>query len=328
MNSGWKRFAVVLAVGTMLTVGLVGCNETEISESEAVDSEVVSEVVSEEVSEEVFEPVSEETSEVVSEIVDGVQMVYYETYDEFCGYLDTIDDTVFVEYSFEHPGKTTSGQAIIYNNAHYTLREDSMPMLISSKTIANITSPQDYVEISNHGEWRVFLIGTGEDRELSLTISYDDGTEETLCFYFTKLSYSFYDEEYINEPYLEIEGDGEITYYENDNDFLDYYKTADSNNTAIAVHNLNEEQQAILYNGSHCTTSSGIELHLSDNGISKIIAPGWISAQREMVNGEWTGLYAIEIEDNLAVEVEIPLDIYYENGTQEKFMVYIHYKEW
>ena len=52
LNKCWNRLAVVLTVGTVLAVGLVGCNETEVPEAEVIESEVVSETVSEEVSEE------------------------------------------------------------------------------------------------------------------------------------------------------------------------------------------------------------------------------------------------------------------------------------
>ena len=53
LNKCWNRLAVVLAVGSMLAVGLVGCNEAEVPEAEVIESEVVSETVSEEVSEEI-----------------------------------------------------------------------------------------------------------------------------------------------------------------------------------------------------------------------------------------------------------------------------------
>ena len=80
----WKRFAVVLTVGTMLAVGLVGCNETEVTESEEIESEVVSETVSEKVSEEVT---SEAESESAEEENGGVEYVNFNDKYELMAYL-------------------------------------------------------------------------------------------------------------------------------------------------------------------------------------------------------------------------------------------------
>ena len=186
-----RSLVALLVLCALLAVTLVGCKKPVAENPTPTTSEVVSEVVSEEVS----EPVSEEASEVVSEpeseepeIVDGVQMVYYETYEELCEYVGTIDETVIVLFSFDHSEK---GQPILYNGAHCTLEEDFVITVKSPKTITNMTSEKESVLISDYDyngihEWDIGLYEQGTDIEVPLVITYEDGTEETFTVYITK----------------------------------------------------------------------------------------------------------------------------------------------
>lgn len=188
-----NRSLVVLLVIAMIASVAAGCNKpgTENTVSSAPTSEEESDVVSAEVS----EVASEDPSEVVSEseceepeIVDGVQMVYYETYEELLEYIDTIDETVVVVYSFSHPEK---GQAILYDGAHYTIEDHFAATVKSPETIAKITSTQESLSILDYDiegihEWDIRLYEAGTDIEVPLTITYEDGTEETITVYLTK----------------------------------------------------------------------------------------------------------------------------------------------
>lgn len=188
-----KRKSIVLVLCLMLMMIFVGCGKGVAEEDSAPSaSEVVSEVVSEEVlelaseevvSEEVSEPVSE-----VPEIVDGVQMVYYENYEELIPFFDTVEQAVVVVFNFAYPEK---GQALLYDGAYYTIEKDWVMTIKSNNTIENIVSSSDSVEILNYeyegrNEWDITLYATGTDIEVPLTITYEDGTEETLTVYITK----------------------------------------------------------------------------------------------------------------------------------------------
>lgn len=191
-----KRRSVVLVLCLMLLMVLAGCGK-EVAEENSTPpaSEVVSEVVSEKVS----EPASEEPSEVVSEevsepaseaseIFDGVQMVYYETYEELIPFFDTVEEPVVAIYYFAYPEK---GQAILYDGAHYTVEENFAITVRASNVIKNVTSTAGSVQITNYEyegnqEWSISIYATGTDIEVPLTVVYEDGTEETLTVYITK----------------------------------------------------------------------------------------------------------------------------------------------
>ncbi len=182
---------------TCVSLLLIGCKEAEGTTPEASSSEVVSEVESEVISEEVSEDaseevVSEEVEEEVSEmpeIVDGVQVVYYDTYEEFINFIDnTLGSTVISLTCFNYPEK---GQWILYNGAHCTLEENFSMTIESPKTITNITSEKGSVlvvdyEYEGRYVWDIGLYEEGTDIEVPLVITYEDGTEENFTVYITK----------------------------------------------------------------------------------------------------------------------------------------------
>ncbi len=199
-NKAVKKVILELVAAVLLVVGLTGCKEAEGTTPEATSSEMVSEVETEVISEEVAEDVSEEVvseevEEEVSEmpeIVDGVQVVYYDTweklYDYVYDYIETVDETVLVVFSFNH---SENGQLIVYNGAHFTLEEDFVMTFKSSKTITSITSEKGSVLISDYDyegyyEWDIGLYEEGTDIEVPLVITYEDGTEENFTVYITK----------------------------------------------------------------------------------------------------------------------------------------------
>ncbi len=191
-----KKIVFGFVIGAILVVSLIGCKDTEETTPEAsssevfseVDSEVISEEVSEDVSEEVVsEEVEEEESEM-PEIVDGVQMVYYDTYEEFIPFFDAVDESVVAIYHFGYPEK---GQAVLYDGAHYVVEENFSITVRSSKVIKNVTSTTGCVQITNYEyegnqEWPISIYTTGTDIEVPLTVIYEDGTEETFIVYITK----------------------------------------------------------------------------------------------------------------------------------------------
>lgn len=195
-NKAVKKVILELVTGVLLVVGLTGCKVAEGTAPEALSSEVVSEVESEVISEEVAEDVSEEAvseevSEEVSEmpeIVDGVQVVYYDTYEEFIPFFDDVEEPVVAIYHFGYPEK---GQAVLYDGAHYVVEENFSITVRSSKVIKNVTSTAGSVQITNYEykgnqEWPISIYATGTDIEVPLTVIYEDGTEETITVYITK----------------------------------------------------------------------------------------------------------------------------------------------
>jgi hypothetical protein len=190
-NKAVKKVILELVAGVLLVVGLTGCKEAEGTTPEASSSEVVSEVESEEVSEEVTEDVSEEVvSEEVSEpeIVDGVQRVYYDTWEELSEFFETLNKPVVVGFDFFKP---EMGQVILYDGAHYTIEKDFATSVQSTKTIKKVTSTAEYIHVLDYDyegthEWDITIETTGTDIEVPLTITYEDGTEESLTVYITK----------------------------------------------------------------------------------------------------------------------------------------------
>ncbi len=187
-----KAFIII----TCFSLLLIGCKEAEGTTPEATSSEMVSEaeseVISEEVSKDVSEEVvSEEAKEEVNEmpeIVDGVQMVYYETYEDMSKELETLEKPAVVAYSFYTPEK---GQAIMYDGAYYTIEQDFATIVRCPNTIKKVNSTEEYVHILDYDyegthEWAITIYTTGTDIEVPLTITYEDGTEESLTVYITK----------------------------------------------------------------------------------------------------------------------------------------------
>lgn len=137
------------------------------------------EVVSEEVKEEVSE---------MPEIVDGVQVVYCESYEEMEPYFKGLENAVVVVFEFYYPEE---GQALLYNGAHYTIKDEFFMRIETPKEVEYINSNLEYVIISTseeEGEIQIKMTveTTGADIEVPITIKYTDGTEETLTVYITK----------------------------------------------------------------------------------------------------------------------------------------------
>lgn len=155
---------------------MMGCGEVKTTSD---DSPSTSEVVSE-------TPSTSEVSE--SEIVDGVQMVHYKTYDELVSYFKTLDTPIIAVYN---TGKIEEGQAILYDGAYYTLQESCVATVKTPNVIKTVTSTAEYVYIldvdyEGEHEWNISVETTGTDIEVPLTITYEDGTEETITVYITK----------------------------------------------------------------------------------------------------------------------------------------------
>lgn len=183
LNKCWKRLAMVLAVGSMLAVGLVGCNETEVPEAEVIESEVVSETVLEEVSEEVT---SEAESESVKEETGGVESVQFSTLDELIEYTAERNQTAIVEYDFSIDGST---QVIIPKGAKYTMLMGERMRVIATKEVESIDANVDGLSVykeSVENVWVVGVLNSGTDMEVSFTVNYKDGTSEDFTIYVTK----------------------------------------------------------------------------------------------------------------------------------------------
>lgn len=178
-----RKISVLFLMVVCVTLVLAGCkkpNEEVTSNTSEPKSEVVT---SEEVSEPASEPVSEEP-----EIVDGVQTVYYETYEELCTCFENLEEPVVAVFHFGYPEK---GQALLYDGAHYTVEENYIVTVKTPGVISDMYTTvtdviiSDYV-INDVHEWDIGVMGTGTDIEVPLTITYEDGTKETITVYITK----------------------------------------------------------------------------------------------------------------------------------------------
>lgn len=193
LNKIKNQLLITVILATMFAA-LVGCSEpaekmVEDSETEVISEELVEVTTNSEVSEPVFEEPSEVVSEEVSEIVDGVQMVYYETYEDFLTFFENLQEPVIAVFHFtEH---VEEGQAILYDGARYILSENFIVTVKTPEIISSMESSNKYVYISDYDykgshEWDITLETTGTDIEVPLTITYEDGTTDTLTVYITK----------------------------------------------------------------------------------------------------------------------------------------------
>lgn len=185
-----KRNRSLFLLATLVVIFLVtftGCKKEpepvvpQTSEESVVSSEEVSETPS---SEEVSELTSEETSEPAPEIVEGVQMVKFDSIDELLSFGKSLEDTTIAVYEFFYKDK---GQALLYDGAHYNIPEDFYLEIMSSKNITSATSTAENVAVRKIDDyWTIYIETTGTDIEVPVTITYDDGTEETITIYVTK----------------------------------------------------------------------------------------------------------------------------------------------
>lgn len=329
-----KRLTIVLAVGMILFAGLAGCNEEKETKLEAEDMQVVEDSVTEESSEELSVEESNSTIEEevfeVSEIIDGVQKVKCKTYDELLEFTSAIDSTVMVGFSFNGPA-VLRGQAILYDGAHYTMCNGEIFTIKSPKTISQITSTRGSILVSDYDssegvhEWDIAIFEIGPDIEVPLTITYEDGTEENLCYYITKdwfYQWEDVDNQELEET-LKTDGEGEITFYRDSDEFLEIYCEKQGEDIAIAVMDNMTDQQIILYDGDRCTIRNNVRLYLQSDGIYDIYTAKGISAARYYIGED---LYCIDIEE-WNWETEVVLDIAYEDGTRNKVTVYLIYEE-
>lgn len=329
MNYGKKSGTIILLC--ILMGVFVGCN----SNTKEIPEESVAEIASEtlstsEISEmAVEESSSEEIESEEPEITDGVQMVYYENIDEFEEYVYSLDSTVLLGYSFHHPGTIASGQAIVFDGAHYTWRKGAGANITSYKPIESVTSLSDLVEVEKNliaeNKWNLEIDGVHTDIEVPLKVIYEDGTEEKITFFITKDWYGIGEEGYNpTETKLEVEGDAELVSYNNfDNQdaILDYLKEVGTDKTAIAVETEYGEQLAILYEGAHCYINEDVSMLIPDDEIRDIDGPDGLIT----FHPEDAGFYRMWPERNLAADMEIPLNISYKDGTQETITIYLHY---
>lgn len=324
---GKKWLVMVLAC---LAVGLlVACgNDAENIPAEPTTEAVQEEVSTAEVSEEVISEEVSETESDVTEIINGVEMVYCTNFDELSEYVSTLDSSVFVEYSFANLGTIASGQAILYDGAHYTMREDSYLHFLYKPGVKEVSSELNKIELEievGMNGWFVIIWDLVEDKEIPFTIEYEDGSQELFTVYVTKDWYGSWEEGYIPvETKLEVEGNAELTSYDSKEEFLEYLKTEENEGVAIGAYIRDANKQALLYDGSHCSTNESLEFRIADNGIYDIVAPGWISVALSSDEG----FYSIKIVDNYMLDMTLPLDILYDDGTKEKITVNIHCDEW
>ena len=313
LNKCWKRLAVVLAVGTVLAVGLVGCNEAEVPEAEVIESEVVSETVSEEVSEEVT---SEAESESVEEENGGVEYVNFNDKYELMAYLKGLKKTIVIDYDFS---KGTE-QAIISNGGKYTLKDDNnmLSVISTNKTITDIESHNKYFyaqePVTDDGRWSIFIQTTGADLEVSFTVMYDDGTSEDFTIYVT-----------LGEDAAEGIGQAstsevETVQFSNVDELVAYLTGL--NKTSIVEFNfsVDENSQSIIPNGAKYTMQRGERLHVvSAKEVESVDANvDNIVIIEPFIENVWAvGVY------NSGTDMEVSFTVNYKDGTSEDFTIYV-----
>lgn len=313
LNKCWNRLAVVLAVGTVLAVGLVGCNETEVPEAEVIESEVVSETVSEEVSEEVT---SEAESESVEEENGGVEYVNFNDKYELMAYLKGLKKTIVIDYDFS---KGTE-QAIISNGGKYTLKDDNnmLSVISTNKTITDIEAHNKYFyaqePVTDDGRWSIFIQTTGTDLEVSFTVMYDDGTSQDFTIYVTK------GVEAVSENGLQGVGEVEVVNYSDVAGLEKYLQ--ELNKTTFVEYNFGMEgsSQTIVPVGSNYTMQLGDALGIySNKEITSVIANvDNIDIWSPMMGNIWNIFI-----NTTGTDMEVSCTIKYEDGTQEDVTVYV-----
>ncbi len=149
------------------------------------------EVVDEPVASESATP-SEEVKETVSEIVDGIQTASFDTYDELKAYANSIGDTVIIAYSFLDSSYEETGQAILYEDAHYKIPEHYLLSIVSQKNIKSAYSNISEVGIcpiplsAHEKEWFIEVPDKVAFYKVPITIEYEDGIIERIEISFTK----------------------------------------------------------------------------------------------------------------------------------------------
>lgn len=173
---------IVLTLVCMLAGTLVGCKESEAVTSEPSISEVVSELVSEPVSEEVSEEVeAEEPSEEVMDLT---------PYTDSNGKkaVDLIEDMDYDDFKVIVWRKGEGAKTILsYGDSYQIQDEDDLLVLYLPNEMLDVQSNEhgDLSEIN--GSCKMFyVIGTGENLEITFTGTDVDGKEYEITIYITK----------------------------------------------------------------------------------------------------------------------------------------------
>lgn len=343
-----KKNAIFVFVSLLLVASLVGCAKpTDAASEEPANT---SEVVSEEVSEEPTEEVSEEVSEEGPEIIDGVQMVYFQKFNELYSHVLTLENVVVCCYTFENPEK---GQAVLFNGAHYVFEEErNLEVISPTKTISSIVPLYRDIEVlhsilNGDTSWFIYIYAIGTDLEVPLYITYEDGTSEKIVLYITKewsYSNSLREEvteaervpveipEIVERPENGVESeivDGvQKAYFNTYAELSSYVSTLED--AVVCSYNFYapEMGQAILYDGAHYVLEEGLGLWVESpqKEIGRVISSSndiFIMSSFDMDDSEQWCVWV----NTTGTDIEVPVTIEYEDGTEETITIYVT-KEW
>lgn len=139
---------------------------------------------------EVSENVTENAAEPEPEIIDAVQKFSFESEDKMYYFSKSVQNTAVLAGSLYY-----DDFSLLYDGAHYTIPINCGLSIASSKEIVSVTTSSnggniwfyDSVFDDNIGKvWWIYLDDTYSDLELPISISYEDGSTETLTIYVTK----------------------------------------------------------------------------------------------------------------------------------------------
>lgn len=313
LNKCWNRLAVVLTVGTVLAVGMVGCNETEVPEAEVIESEVVSETVSEEVSEEV---ISEAESESAEEENGGVEYFNFADRYEMMAYLKGLKKTIVIDYDFSEGTE----QAIISNGGKYPLKDDNnmLSVISTNKTITDIEAHNKYFYVleplTDDGRWSIVIETTGIDLEVSFTVMYDDGTSEDFTIYVT-----------LGEDVAEgidqaSTSEVETVQFSNVEELIECAKERGETIITQFDFSIEGSTQVIIPNGAKYTMLMGERM--------RVIATKEVESIDANVDG--LAIYKESVENvwvvgvlNSGTDMEVSFTVNYKDGTSEDFTLYV-----
>ena len=313
LNKCWNRLAVVLAVGSMLAVALVGCNEAEVPETEVIESEVVSETISEEVSEEV---ISEAESESAEEENGGVEYFNFADRYEMMAYLKGLKKTIVIDYDFSEGTE----QAIISNGGKYPLKDDNnmLSVISTNKTITDIKAHNKYFYVleplTDDGRWSIFIETTGINLEVSFTVMYDDGTSEDFTIYVT-----------LGEDVAEgidqaSTSEVETVQFSNVDELIECAKERGETIITQFDFSIEGSTQVIIPNGAKYTMLMGERM--------RVIATKEVESIDANVDG--LAIYKESVENvwvvgvlNSGTDMEVSFTVNYTDGTSEDFTIYV-----
>jgi len=170
-----RSLGVILAVALMSALTLAGCSEKE---NLPVTSDSTSEVVT-------SEPISEEPSEVVPEEIDLT--LYTEANGKKA--TDLSEDMSYNELKVFVWKYECGAKAILSDGDSYVMEDDDdLLYLYYPRGVQNVKANRDSIEIRKQREKSCgfWLPIKGEDLEVTLTVTYEDGSEENITIYVTK----------------------------------------------------------------------------------------------------------------------------------------------